>query len=94
VRNVTVKGFTVGIRAASSVNSQTFERISLIGQSKCGFNIEGQSIAMRGFYSENGVTALRVGSFATLLEGKLVGQESSRRVACRACPSQRKRPRR
>jgi hypothetical protein len=77
VRNVTVKGFAVGIRTASSVNSQTFEHISLFGQSRYGFNIEGQSIAIRGLYSENAVTALRVGSFATLLDAKLVGKDAA-----------------
>lgn len=74
VRNVAVRGFAVGIRAASSVNSQTFEHISLIGQSKCGFTNDGQSIAIRGLYSENAVTALRTNSFTCLLDSTLVGK--------------------
>ncbi|MBP7053751.1 MAG: hypothetical protein KBE65_22295 [Phycisphaerae bacterium] len=77
VRNVVVRGFAVGIRAASSVNSQTFERISLIGQSKYGFTNDGQSIAIRGLYSENAVTALRASSFTCLLDSRLVGRDGA-----------------
>ncbi len=76
-RNVVVRGFAVGIRAASSVNSQTFEHISLIGQSKCGFVNDGQSIAIRRLYSENAVTALRADSFTCLLDSTLVGQRAA-----------------
>lgn len=80
VRNVAVRGFAVGIRAASSVNSQTFEHISLIGQSKCGLTNDGQSIAIRGLYSENAVTALRTNSFTCLLDSRLVGQGAASSV--------------
>ena len=80
VRNVAVRGFAVGIRAASSVNSQTFEHISLIGQSKCGLTNDGQSIAIRGLYSENAVTALRANSFTCLLDSRLVGQGAASSV--------------
>lgn len=77
VRNVIVRGFAVGIRTASSVNSQTFERISLIGQSMLGFTNDGQSISVRGLYSENAVTALRANSFTCLLDAKLVGSTAA-----------------
>jgi len=80
VRNVVVKGFAIGIRAASSVNSQTFERISLLGQSKYGFTNDGQSIAIRGLYSENAVTALKANSFTCLLDSSLVGTGPARSV--------------
>jgi hypothetical protein len=80
VRNVIVQGFAVGIRAAHSVNSQTFERINLIGQSKCGFTNDGQSIAIRGLYSENAVTALKANSFTCLLDARLVGTGAAREV--------------
>lgn len=77
VRNVTVKGFAIGIRAASSVNSQTLERVSLMGQSKCGFTNDGQSIAIRGLHSENAVTALRANGFTCLLDSRLVGRDGA-----------------
>jgi len=80
VRNIIVRGFTVGIRAAHSVNSQTFERISLLGQSKCGFTNDGQSIAIRGLYSENAVTALKASSFTCLLDARLVGTGTASQV--------------
>lgn len=73
VRNLTVKGFAVGVHCASSVNSQTFEHIHLAGQSSYGFSVEGQSVAIRGLTSENSVTALRVASFTTLLDARLQG---------------------
>lgn len=72
-RNIIVKGFAVGIRAAHTVNSQTFERISVIGQSSFGFTNDGQPISIRGLYSENSVPALKVTSFTCLLDAKLVG---------------------
>lgn len=77
VRNVIVTGFAVGIRTASSVNSQTFERISLIGQSAFGVTNDGQSISIRGLYSENAVTALRANSFTCLLDTRLVGSTAA-----------------
>lgn len=80
VRNLIVRGFAVGIRAASSVNSQTFEHVSLIGQSKCGFTNDGQSIAIRGLYSENAVTALRANGFTCLLDSTLVGKGAASSV--------------
>jgi hypothetical protein len=81
VRHVIVKGFAVGIRTASSVNSQTFEHISLIGQSAVGCANHGQSISIRGLYSENAVTALRVNSFTCLLDAHLVGRGAASGVA-------------
>ncbi len=80
VRNVIVRGFAIGIRAAHSVDSQTFERISLLGQSKCGFANDGQSIAIRGLYSENAVTALNANSFTCLLDATLIGTGASRSI--------------
>jgi len=80
VCHVIVRGFAVGIRAASSVNSQTFEHISLIGQSVLGFANDGQSIGIRGLYSDNTVTALRANSFTCLLDAHLVGRGAANGV--------------
>ncbi|MFC1794597.1 glycosyl hydrolase family 28-related protein [Planctomycetota bacterium] len=80
VRNVIVRGFAVGIRTASTVNSQTFERIGLIGQSKAAFINDGQSIAIRGLYVEGTVTALRANSFTCLLDARLAGWDTAGNV--------------
>jgi hypothetical protein len=77
VRNVLLRGFAVGIRTACSVNSQTFERISLIRQSRCGFVNDGQSVAIRGLSSENSVTALQTNGFTCLLDSRLVGRDGA-----------------
>jgi hypothetical protein len=81
VRNVTVKGFEVGVRCGHGVNSQTFERLTLAGQSKCGFVNEGQSISLRGLLSDNEVPALHAASFTVLLDSKLTGKGPAAQVA-------------
>lgn len=73
VENVAVRGFEVGIRTGAAVNSQTFEGISLSGQSKYGFVNTGQSIAIRRLHSENAVPALRLESPTSVLEATLIG---------------------
>ena len=55
VKNLRVQGFETGIRCAGSVNSQTFERIQLVGQTKVGLANLGQSISIRGLESSNDV---------------------------------------
>jgi len=60
-----VVGFRRGIASARSVNSQTFEHLTLRGQSGLGFQNEGQVISIRGWTSENTVPAL--GTYGTLL---------------------------
>lgn len=73
VRNCEVQGFRVGIRTGHAVNSQTFERITLLGQTQFGFENQGQAISIRGLISENGVPAIQsYGSFC-LIEATLTG---------------------
>ena len=78
VRNVVVKGFELGIRTGASVNSQTFERISLLGQSRYGLLNQGQSISIRGLRSENEGPALRAESFTALLDAEMIGFGAAR----------------
>lgn len=59
VRNCEVVGFRRGIVTGRAVNSQTFEHVTLIGQTDVGFENEGQSISLRGLRSENAVPAIR-----------------------------------
>lgn len=60
-----VIGFRRGITTARSVNSQTFEHLTLRGQAHIGFHNEGQHISIRGLASENAVPAL--GTYGKLL---------------------------
>lgn len=80
-RNIRVKGFAVGIRCGHSVNSQTREHISLLGQSQCALLNEGQSISVRSFYTEGTAPAVRTsGGLMTLLDATLVGQRTAKDV--------------
>lgn len=71
VRNCEVIGFQRGITAARAVNGQTFEHITLRGQTQFGFDNEGQTISIRGLTSENAVPAVRSYGTLTLIEAKL-----------------------
>jgi tRNA A-37 threonylcarbamoyl transferase component Bud32 len=59
VKNLTVRGFSVGIHTKEVLNSQTFEHISLQDQSYVGFLNEGQTVSIRGFTSTGSVPAFR-----------------------------------
>ena len=77
-RNLVVRGFDIGIRTGNAVNSQTFERITLVGQKKIGFENTGQAIAIQGLRSENAVSALSTYGTVSLLNAELVGREGAR----------------
>lgn len=47
VKNVNVSGFNFGITSGQTVNSQTFEDVSLLNQSQVAFQNNGQCIAIR-----------------------------------------------
>ena len=74
VKNVEVRGFRLGVRTGNAVNSQTFENLSLIGQTERGFQNEGQAIAIRGLKSEGAVTAVSSYGTLALLDATLVGR--------------------
>jgi hypothetical protein len=78
VRNVLIKGFQVGVQTGGAVNSQTFERISLVGQSRVGFANLGQTISVRGLFSDNEVPAFEAQSFTVLLDAHLVGHGAAK----------------
>lgn len=73
VRNVRVTGFDTGIRCAASVNSQTFERVNLTGQTKVGFANLGQCVSARRLTYEGSATAVKADSFTVLLECAFTG---------------------
>ena len=77
VRNCEVVGFRRGIATAHSVNSQTFEHLTLRGQTEFGFDNAGQTVSVRGLISENAVPAVRTYGTLTLLDAKLTGRATA-----------------
>jgi len=73
VKNCEVIGFARGIATARAVNSQTFENITLRGQTQTGFTNEGQSISIRGFISDNAVPAVSTYGKLLLIDAKIAG---------------------
>jgi len=68
-----VIGFRRGVTTSRSVNSQTFEQLTLRGQREMGFHNEGQQISIRGLTSENAVVALGTYGRLLLVDAKLTG---------------------
>jgi PA14 domain/Pectate lyase superfamily protein len=58
VKDVTVKGFQYGIQTGYTVNSQTFENITLQNQSVYGFFNYSQVVSIRNLTSTNAVPAI------------------------------------
>jgi polygalacturonase len=74
VKHLTVKGFQYGIRTGFSINSQTFEHITLKNQRGYGVYNTGQTVNIRGLTSENNVTAIyNAGGRVTLIDSSLKG---------------------
>lgn len=80
VQNVVVRGFAVGIRTGLSVNSQTFERITLTGQTQFGFDNHGQAISIRQLTSINAVPAVRSYGTLSLLDAALTGRDGANKL--------------
>jgi Pectate lyase superfamily protein/F5/8 type C domain len=74
VKDLVVSGFSVGVRTALTVNSQTFENIRLVGQAQTAFDNNGQSVSIKGLTTRGQVTAFhnRFGT-AALVDATLVG---------------------
>ncbi len=79
VRNCEVDGYDRGISSSRAVNGQTFEYITLRNQRSTGFENEGQSISVRGLFSENSVPAVRSYGTFCLVDASLIGKESANR---------------
>ncbi len=73
VRRVEVRGFQRGVATSHSVNGQTFEFLTLRGQTQFGLDNEGQSISIRGLHSENSVPAVRSYGVMCLVDSVLTG---------------------
>ena len=74
IKNVSVKGFDVGVATANSVASITMENVSVEDQNTVGFRNNGQPISVRKFQSKNSVPAVINGSgLMTLIDSTLTG---------------------
>lgn len=80
VRHCEIIGFQRGISTARAVNGQTFEHITLRGQTQFGFTNEGQAISVRGLVSDNSVPAIQTYGTFCLVSAKLTGRSEARRV--------------
>ncbi|MDB6131963.1 MAG: hypothetical protein JWM59_206 [Verrucomicrobiales bacterium] len=74
VADCEVTGFACGIATGHSVNSQTFENITLRGQRGVGFRNEGQTVSIRGLVSDNAVPAVSTYGNLLLLNAALTGR--------------------
>ncbi|MBL8891214.1 MAG: hypothetical protein JNL67_14640 [Planctomycetaceae bacterium] len=79
VRHCEVSGFERGVSTVRSVNGQTFEYLTLRGQRQFGFDNEGQTISIRGLFSENSVPVIRSYGTLCLLEATLTGIHGAER---------------
>lgn len=77
VRDCEIEGFKRGICTAHSVNSQTFEHISLRRQTEFGIDNAGQTISVRGLQSENSVPVIRTYGVFCLLDARLNGLDGT-----------------
>ena len=77
VQNCEITGFRRGVATGHAVNSQTFEYLTLRGQTEFGFDNEGQAISLRRLTSDNAVPAIRSYGVLTLLEANLTGRDGA-----------------
>lgn len=80
VKNIEVQGFRVGVRTGHAVNSQTFENLTLRGQTERGFVNEGQAISIRGLRYDGPATALSSYGTLALLGATLTGRGAAREL--------------
>lgn len=80
VRNCEVSGFQRGISTARAVNGQTFEHITLRGQTQFGFTNEGQAISIRGLVSESAVPAIQSYGTLCLIDAELHGKDAAAKM--------------
>ncbi len=78
VRRVGIRGFRVGIATARSVNSQTFEHVTLTGQTEFGLDNHGQSVSVRGLTSTNAIPAVRSYGTLCLIDSTLTGRDGAK----------------
>jgi hypothetical protein len=72
-KNIEVRGFETGVRAAASVNSQTIEHLTVSGTSKVGLVNFGQHLSVRKFKFDGESSAVKTESFLALLDSEFTG---------------------
>ena len=80
VKNCEVDGFQRGIATANAVNGQTFEQITLRGQTDVGFSNEGQAISIRQLVSDNAVPAVKTYGSLCLIDAQLTGKDAAKNL--------------
>ena len=80
VKNCEVDGFQRGIATGNAVNGQTFEQITLRGQSDVGFSNEGQAISIRQLVSDNAVPAVKTYGTLCLVDAQLTGKDAAKNL--------------
>jgi hypothetical protein len=80
VQRVRVQGFRRGVVTSRAVNSQTFEHLTLTGQTQFGFDNHGQAISIRGLMSDNAVPAVRSYGTLALLDATLTGRQAANKL--------------
>jgi hypothetical protein len=74
IKNVLVRGFDYGVKAATTVNGETLEHITVEHQNKAGFRNDGQPFTARGLRSLNDVPAfLALGGLNVLIDCEFKG---------------------
>jgi hypothetical protein len=74
VRRVRVAGFRRGVVTAGAVNGQTFEHLTLTGQSEVGFDNHGQAVSVRGLTTVGDGPAVRTYGTFCLIDARLSGR--------------------
>ena len=78
IKNVSVKGFDVGISAAHTVASMTFEHVTIEQQNVAGFQNDGHPVSIRGLVSRNRVPAvIHNAGLMVLIDSTLEGIEAT-----------------
>ncbi len=80
VSNCEVVGFQRGISTSRAVNGQTFEHITLRGQTQFGITNEGQAISIRNLFSENSVPVIQSYGSCCVLDANLKGSGAASNV--------------
>jgi hypothetical protein len=82
IKGLEVSGFKLGVHTGATVNSQTFEDITLTGQTDKAFFNDGQCVSVRGLTTTGAVPAFvnRYG-FATVVDAVLTGTGGADKLA-------------
>lgn len=75
VKNVTINGFSQGIRTGATVNSQTLENIRITGAAKIGWENAGQCLSIQNLFIESsGPAFINKFGVVALINAELIGK--------------------